>query len=75
MKETGLYRLSRNPMYVAYFICFLGMALLTRSVLFLGLVAVFQISAHWVILAEERWCLEQFGERYRRYMGKVRRYI
>ena len=33
MKETGLYRLSRNPMYVAYFICFLGMALLTRSVL------------------------------------------
>ena len=51
------------------------MALLTRSVLLFGLVAVFQISAHWVILAEERWCLEQFGERYRRYMGKVRRYI
>ena len=26
-----MYRFSRNPMYVAYFICFMGMALLVQS--------------------------------------------
>ena len=73
--RSGLYRFSRNPMYVAYFICFAGMAFLTRSGILLGLVILFQISAHWIILAEERWCIRQFGERYREYMKKVRRYI
>ena len=51
------------------------MALLTRSVLLLGLVVIFQISAHWIILAEERWCLDQFGEKYARYMSEVNRYF
>ncbi len=32
-------------------------------------------AAHWIILAEERWCVESFGESYREYMGSVRRYI
>lgn len=31
----------------------------------LALVLVFQGSAHWIILAEERWCQETFGEAYR----------
>lgn len=31
LNTNGLYRVSRNPMYVAYFVCFIGMALLTRS--------------------------------------------
>ena len=57
---TGLYRFSRNPMYMAYFICFVGMALLTQSPLLLGIVLIFQFSAHWIVLAEERWCLEKF---------------
>lgn len=62
-------------MYVAYFICFVGMALLTRSFPLLGLVLIFQISAHWIILAEERWCLEQFGAAYEQYRKRVRRYL
>ena len=61
--RRGLYRFSRNPMYVAYFICFAGMAFLTRSGILLGLVILFQISAHWIILAEERWCIRKFGTR------------
>ena len=47
---------------------------LTVSVL-LALVLVFQGSAHWIILAEERWCQETFGEAYRQYRGRVRRYL
>lgn len=71
----GLYRFSRNPMYVAYFIYFLGCVVLTQSLILLGILLVFQISAHWIILSEERWCIEKFGEEYINYMNKVRRYF
>lgn len=72
---NGIYKYSRNPMYVAYFICFLGMALLTQSLILLVVIMIFQISAHWIILAEERWCIEKFGAVYKEYMKSVRRYI
>ena len=72
---NGLYRISRNPMYIAYFIYFLGGVLLTHSWILLALLLVFQISAHWIILSEERWCIKKFGEEYMKYMNKVRRYI
>ena len=73
--KNGIYRFSRNPMYLAYFICFLGMCFLTRSLILLGIVLIFQFSGHWIILAEERWCIEKFGEEYIEYMKQVRRYI
>ncbi|WP_313343122.1 methyltransferase [Sedimentibacter sp.] len=71
----GLYRISRNPMYVAYFVYFSGCVLLTQSLILLVILLVFQISAHWIILSEERWCIKKFGEEYINYMNKVRRYI
>ena len=75
LNQGGLYRLSRNPMYVAYFIYFVGCALMTHSILLLILVCAFQIAAHWIILAEERWCIQTFGDEYIMYMKKARRYI
>jgi len=71
----GLYQVSRNPMYIGYFIYFLGCVLLTRSLVLLALLIVFQISAHWIILSEERWCTKEFGEEYINYRNRVRRYI
>ena len=73
--QSGVYRLSRNPMYVSYFLLFLGCALLTRSLPLLLCLAVFQLTAHVLIRAEERWCLRTFGAAYARYMGRVRRYL
>jgi protein-S-isoprenylcysteine O-methyltransferase Ste14 len=75
INTNGLYRISRNPMYMAYFIYFLGCVLLTHSWILLALLIVFQISAHWIIVSEERWCIKRFGEEYVRYMNKVGRYI
>ena len=75
MNTNGIYKFSRNPMYIAYFVCFIGMALLTQSLILLGLILIFQISAHCIILAEERWCIEKFGAVYKQYMKDVRRYI
>lgn len=75
MNTNGIYQFSRNPMYVGYFVCFMGMALLTRSFILLTAVVIFQISAHFIILAEERWCIAKFGAVYQQYMKRVRRYI
>lgn len=75
LNSNGLYRVSRNPMYVGYFVFFLGCALLTKSIMLFILLLGFQISAHWIILAEERWCEREVGEEYTQYMKKVRRYL
>lgn len=75
INQNGLYRFSRNPMYIAYFVFFIGCVLLTHSLWLLGSVLVFQITAHWIILSEERWCVAQFGDAYRQYMARVRRYF
>ena len=58
-REDGLYRFSRNPMSVSYFVYFAGCVLLTRSRLLAALVLLFQLSEHWIILA---------GKRVRRYL-------
>lgn len=73
--QAGVYRLSRNPMYLSYFLLFLGCVLLTQSIPLMLCLVVFQLTAHVLILAEERWCLQRFGAAYRRYMGRVRRYL
>ena len=75
INQNGLYKISRNPMYVAYFLSFLGCAFLTHSWRLFILLFCFQVSAHWIILSEERWCTEKFGDTYERYMEKVKRYI
>lgn len=75
LNVNGIYRISRNPMYLGYFMYFLGCGLLTHSIGLLFALIIFQVSAHWIILSEERWCIKQFGSEYRNYMNNVRRYI
>lgn len=75
MCRQGIYRFSRNPMYVAYGLVFLGMASLCQSWIFFVFVLLFQVTGHYLILAEERWCLTKFGRAYQGYMLQVRRYL
>lgn len=62
-------------MYVGYFIFYLGIGFLMASYVYLILLTIFQICAHQIILAEEKWCLEMFGVPYEDYMKKVRHYL
>lgn len=73
--QEGIYQFSRNPMYVGYFIYFMGCCILTQSSLLFVIVLIFQYSAHTIILSEERWCIEKFKTEYIEYMEKVRRYL
>ena len=47
----------------------------TQSLPLLAALLVFQLTAHTVIRAEERWCRQTFGAAYERYCGSVRRYL
>lgn len=75
LNKNGLYKYSRNPMYISFFIYFIGCSFLIRSWIYILILIIFQISVHYLILSEERWCIETFGEEYQIYLKKVRRYI
>lgn len=72
----GLYRFSRNPIYAALTLIYLGLALLFRSwgaLLLLPVVLI--VMRYGVIAREERYLSERFGESYRAYQQRVRRWL
>ena len=75
LKTKGIYRYSRNPMCVGFFLIFLGTALLISSWFHLVLAVIYQLAVHWLILSEERWCLESFGPDFQDYCINVPRYF
>ncbi|UUX33678.1 methyltransferase family protein [Fundicoccus culcitae] len=72
---SGVYRWSRHPMYVAYYIYYLGAALLMNAWIYAILLVIFIISGHTIVLAEEAWCHETYPEAYKDYCQTTRRYI
>ncbi len=71
----GLYRISRNPIHVMSFIAWLGAGIALASWLILAANVLMMLLMHITTLAEERFCLEKYGDAYREYMKKVPRYI
>ncbi len=72
----GPFRATRNPIYVADTLLYIGIALLMADVwpwLFLPVVIVAMTVG--VIRHEESMLVEHFGDDYRRYMSKVRRWL
>jgi protein-S-isoprenylcysteine O-methyltransferase Ste14 len=74
--ETGPYRFTRNPMYVGLAALYLGVTLWVDSLwplLFLP-IALFAIQ-RFVIAREERYLEAKFGDQYRGYRARVRRWL
>jgi len=71
----GLYRISRNPLYLGTFLIFIGIGIACASWLFLLLVAVFIVLYDILIAPEERWCLEKYGDAYQEYMDRTPKWI
>jgi protein-S-isoprenylcysteine O-methyltransferase Ste14 len=72
---TGLYHLSRNPIYLSTNLIFTGIGIAGASWLILLLIAVTIILQNITIDAEERWCLEKYGDAYREYMNRTPKWI
>ena len=72
----GVYRISRNPLDFFGFLIFMGMGTACASWLFLLLLAMILIIVlNRGAIAEERFCLEKYGDAYREYMNKTPRWI
>jgi protein-S-isoprenylcysteine O-methyltransferase Ste14 len=74
-KTNGLYRFSRNPMYVGFNLITISSMLFHASILVFAM-GIFSICVyHLIILAEEKYMEGQFGQEYLKYKSKVRRYF
>ena len=72
----GLYRYSRNPIYIALSAAYLGVAIATDSLWVLGFIIPFlALIRQGVIAREERYLEAKFGDSYRDYTSRVRRWL
>jgi len=71
----GLYRYSRNPIYVAMLTALLGFALLLPSWISLGLLIGAGLGIRRHVGDEEAYLGRTYGEEYRRYAARVGRFV
>jgi protein-S-isoprenylcysteine O-methyltransferase Ste14 len=73
---TGMYRYSRNPMYVGGTLLLLALAILLDDALALLPVPFYAVWLNYFQIIPEERALEQlFGDEYREYKSRVRRWI
>lgn len=73
---TGIYRLSRNPIYLADLLLLSAWAVWLGSAVNVVLLGVFVwYIQHFQIAPEERALSELFGESYKAYCARVRRWL
>ncbi len=76
LATAGLYRVTRNPMYLGMVFVLAGVALLLSSLTALLLVPPFMLLLFWrFIRVEEQMLEERFGDEYRELKARVRRWI
>jgi protein-S-isoprenylcysteine O-methyltransferase Ste14 len=74
--RTGPYRFSRNPIYLAFSLLQLGVAIWVNSVWLLATLAAAVAIIHYVAIRREEEYLEQkFGAEYLDYKASVRRWL
>ena len=73
---TGIYRVSRNPMYTGMLLVLTGWAFFLSNVLaFLGLPLFVLYMNRFQIAPEERILATKFGDKYEHYRQTVRRWL
>jgi protein-S-isoprenylcysteine O-methyltransferase Ste14 len=74
--SSGVYRLSRNPMYLGFLLALAGWALyLANAGAALLLLAFVAYMTQYQIKPEERVLLAKFGVEFAQYMSRVRRWL
>lgn len=74
-KSNGVYRMSRNPMYLGFDLLTLASMIYTFNpgVISLGIYSI--VIYHFIILGEEKFLSQRFGKVYEGYRQKTRRYF
>ena len=75
-QADGIYARSRNPMYLAFMLALIAVAMLVwHPLAIIGPLAFFAIANWWYIPIEEDNMAATFGEDYLSYKTRVRRWI
>jgi protein-S-isoprenylcysteine O-methyltransferase Ste14 len=73
---SGSYRYTRNPMYLGLTSIQVGVGMVLNNLWVSLLAGLALLTVHFIaVLPEESYLSEKFGESYRAYMIKVRRYL
>lgn len=73
---TGVYRWTRNPIYLAFFLIYAGIGITVRSPWILILLIPLAVVMRYGVVAREEAYLEgRFGDAYRDYKARVRRWL
>jgi protein-S-isoprenylcysteine O-methyltransferase Ste14 len=76
LATTGPYRFSRNPMYIGFMMILAGLSLVASLEWGLILVPVLAVLLHYgVVTREEAYLSAKFGQPYREFMNRTRRWI
>lgn len=74
--STGIFRFSRNPMYLSLLLMLIAWVLwLGNSLAWLGIIVFVLAINQFQIAREEAYLESKFGDEYRRYKQKVRRWL
>ena len=72
----GPYRFTRNPMYVAMFILQIAIGFFAGNLWIVLLAPAFLMTVHYAaVLREEAYLEDKFGDEYRAFKRRVRRYL
>jgi protein-S-isoprenylcysteine O-methyltransferase Ste14 len=72
---TGIFAFTRNPIYVAFAFILLGQFLIFPNWILLVFLAAGAWLFHRQVLREEGYLKEHYGQEYREYCRRVRRYL
>ena len=74
--DAGPYRFTRNPIYLGMMLGLVGLTIAFDSLwLLVALVPFFLVIRYGVVAREEAYLERKFGEVYRRYRARVRRWL
>jgi protein-S-isoprenylcysteine O-methyltransferase Ste14 len=71
----GAYHISRNPQDFGAFLIMTGIGIACASWIYLLFLMILIIVSNRGAIAEERFCLEKYGDAYREYMNRTPRWI
>jgi protein-S-isoprenylcysteine O-methyltransferase Ste14 len=72
---TGIFKYSRNPIFLFMDIYFCGVMLIYPNIVFIVIAICTIIGIHFQIMREEIFLLHKFSKRYREYKKQTRRYL
>jgi len=74
---SGPFAFVRNPLYVGNILLYTGIGIMSWAFPYLQIAAVlfFAVQYHFIVLEEEKYLIEKFGEDYKEYCKQVPRFF